>query len=164
MTKNTSSSQTSRVTRGLLIGSLALNLLIIGGAVGFMATAEKHRAPPPSSFSVGPFTQALKEEQRQNVRTNLKENMESRRKTDRKEGRKAFSAFLTALRQDPFERESVVSALNAMDAQSKARRMEGTNALLDEIEKMTSEERAAYVERLERALRKKRPAPRKNGS
>lgn len=161
MTENAAPSQTSRFSRGILIGSLALNFLIIGGVIGFVATADKHRQPLPSSFSVGPFTQALEGEQRQKVRGNLKENMEARRKEDRRESRKAFALFLKALRQDPFERAAVVEALNAMDAQSKARRMEGTNALLDAIESMTPEERAAYVERLERELRKRRQPERK---
>lgn len=164
MIENPLPSQPSRLTRGILIGSLALNFLIIGGAIGFVATADKHRQPLPSSFSIGPFTQALEDGQRQQVRAKLKDNMESRRQEDRRESRRAFSAFLASLQQEPFERTAVVDALNAMEMQSKTRRMEGTNAFLDALETMTPEERSAYVERLEQELRKhrsknKRPKP-----
>ncbi|AML51603.1 periplasmic heavy metal sensor [Falsihalocynthiibacter arcticus] len=161
MIKNPPPSQTSRLARGVLIGSLALNFLIIGGAIGFILTADKHRQPLPSSFSIGPFTQALEDVQRQKIRENLKENMEVRRKNDWRESRRAFAAFLASLQQEPFERAKVVDALNAMEMQSKTRRKEGTDAYLDALESMTPQERSTYVERLEREVKKHRSRPKK---
>lgn len=156
MTENSPKQKSSRLTRGLLIGSLTLNFLIIGGAIGIVATADKHRHQPTGSFSTDLFTRALDDARRDNVRANLKENMDTRRQADRQKNRAAFDSLLATMAQEPFARDAVVSALNALEAQGAARRMEGTNALLDVLEDMTVEERTDYVERLKRDLRKKR--------
>lgn len=161
MTDNSTKTKASRLTRGLLIGSLTLNFLIIGGAIGLLVSSKNHRQPPTSSFSTGAFTKALDEEQRVEVRESLKARMDSRRKIDRQEHRRVFSALLSALRQNPFDRAAVVSEINSIEQQGAARRTQGTDALLDAIEAMTAPEREAYVDRLERDLKRKRPSSRK---
>lgn len=161
MTETTKKPKASRLTRGLLIGSLTLNFLIIGGGVGLVLSSANHRHPPPSSFTIGPFTRALEEGQRVSVRENLKGRMEARRFDDRKENRRAYFALLAALRQDPFDRSAVVKELESMEKQGAARRTQGADALLDAIEAMTPEERSAYVDRLESDLKKKRSGSRK---
>lgn len=161
MAENASIEKTSRVTRVLLIGSLTLNFLFVGGVVGFALKAGDHRQPPAASFLIGPFTQALDEVQRDNVREHLKKGMESRRKADRREGRRNFMVLMEALRQEPFDRATVEKALRAMEAQGLDRRQQGTDALLDAIEGLSVEERAEYIDRLEQKLRKVRSKPKK---
>lgn len=161
MTDNPTKTKASRLTRGLLIGSLTLNFLIIGGAVGLLVSSKNQRHPPADAFSTGAFTKSLDESQRAQVRESLKTRMESRRKVDRQEHRRVFNSLLSALRQTPFDRAAVVSELNAIEQQGAARRTQGTDALLDAIEAMTPPEREAYVDRLQRELKRKRPGARK---
>jgi uncharacterized membrane protein len=152
--------------RGLLVGSLALNLLVIGGGVGLVATSGKHRAPQATSFSFGPFTRALAEEQKEEVRAQLSERMKARRHVDRQNGRRMMEALLAALRQAPFEPDAVRKIIGELDSQSQARRAQGTETLLEALTSMSQTERLAYVERLETDLtskhKKNRGAPKKN--
>lgn len=161
MTENPTKSKASRLTRVLLIGSLSLNFLIIGGAIGLLASSGSHRHPPAASFSIGPFTKALNEEQRVNVRESLKSRMDERRGADRKNIRRGFVALMETLRQDPFDRTAVEEQIKMIEEQGNARRYQGTDALLDAIETMTAQDRAAYVDRLEEELKRKRSSPRK---
>jgi Spy/CpxP family protein refolding chaperone len=146
----------SRLMRGMLIGSLALNLLVVGGGIGLMATAGKHRDPQQASFNLGPFTGALLDDQKEEVRAKLYERMEERRHLDRKDARRMMRALLTAIQQEPFERDAVREIVKDMDAQSQIRRSQGTETLLDAFDAMSHAERLSYVERLEENFTSKR--------
>ncbi|WP_380057679.1 periplasmic heavy metal sensor [Falsihalocynthiibacter sp. SS001] len=146
---------TSRFVRVMLIGSLALNFLVIGGVIGVAVTADKHHKGR-GTFAIGPFTQALDDATKEKVRDSLSRNMDERREADRRGARQAMQMLLASLKQEPFDRGQVEQALNAIEAQGAARRAEGTDALLDAVEQMTPDERAAFVERFEQQMRKRK--------
>jgi uncharacterized membrane protein len=134
----------------LLVGSLALNLLVLGAGAGLWLRFGGDRLPPGASG--GAFFREmppdLRREMRAQVRGTLRSGGFDRRDTVRK--------ILTAIRADPFDPAEVgtLMAAQAEALQDGQRRL--TAVWLDQLAGMSAAERAAYAARVEEALRRRR--------
>ncbi len=154
--------KSGRLQRGLLIGSLALNLLVLGVVAG---TVFKGNGPGGSQrvdLTAGPLTRAMEGERRDAVRAALRESGAFERR-DRSEIRQDMQVLLATLRADEFDEVAFRDALS----RQRARLQSGQNAVLDavtaQIEEMAPEERAAFADRLEDQARRG-PAPRRQSN
>lgn len=141
----------------LLFVSLAANLLIIGMVAGaFLSPDGPRRSDSEDRRAVRgvlgePFFQALPRSERREMLRDVIANRDQLR-----EGREALRArvdsFLAALRADSFDRAEVERLL-AEQRQAASRRQDfGEGLLLDRLETMTPDERAAYADALEERL------------
>ncbi|WP_371226403.1 periplasmic heavy metal sensor [Roseovarius sp. 2305UL8-3] len=139
-----------RVVFGL---SLALNLLVVGAVVGSVIKwGGKERGPGARIEQMGgPLTRALSKRDRHEI------GREMRRAFDKtpdgqNERRAALEALVADLRVDRFDREVVAGHLARQRAFLNDRMAFGQGLMLERIEKMSVEERAAFADRLEKRL------------
>lgn len=149
-----------RWVRIALVLSLALNLLFLGLVLGAALGRERHmerndrdRSEVPQEFRRAPLLGALEPEDRRAVGRGLMHDEGSLRE-NRAELRARFERLLTAIRAEPFDRAAIEAILDEQRA-AGARRLEiAERAVLDRLQAMSPEARAAYAERLDRSLRR----------
>lgn len=141
----------------LLFLSLALNLLVVGAIVGRAFAPDDHRrgeriAGPIRSVVGEPFVRALTREDRRAMLGEIKR--EGPRIRESREGlRQRVEAMLTALRTEPFDPDEVRRLMQEQRQVAQGRQELGESLLLNRLQAMSAEERAAYADRLERSLR-----------
>lgn len=143
-----------RGARIALILSLTLNLVILG-VIGGSAIGHHRRAAHEGMRDVGfsPFTGALDRDDRAALRGAFLAAMPDARDR-RQQARQDFGRLAAALRADPWDRAEV-SALLARNGQRTTERLAlGHRLLIDRIEAMTPEARAAFADRIEAGLRR----------
>ncbi len=160
MDDDTNRTGRARVGRGfrlLLGGSLALNLLVAGLAIGAVLRFggghdEARRQPPPPPLTATLY-RALPREDRKAVRGSMREPPGARL-----EGRRASARELaTALRSTPFDGAWVESLVTAQLQARGAWEQTVLEASLHRISAMSDSARAAYVERVENLMTRKKP-------
>ncbi|MBS8228747.1 periplasmic heavy metal sensor [Vannielia litorea] len=147
-----------RWMRVVLVLSLAANLAVAGLVLGAWIThGDKHRDGSKRGERVtrelgfGPYARAIPRESRDG----LKEAIEARRgalRANRDTLRSAFEATLATLRAEPFDRAAMAEQMAAQRAAISDSQQIGHEILLDRLERMSPEERAAFADRLERGL------------
>ncbi len=144
--------------RGLLVASLALNLLVAGAVVGMLISGGgwhgRHHAPGIDAAG-GPMTRALDEPDRRAIARQMREAYRDGR-PGRPEQRAAFDALIIDLRRTPFDRAAVEAHMARMRGMLAERLELGQGLLLDRLESMTPETRAAFADRLEAGWRRHR--------
>jgi uncharacterized membrane protein len=146
-----------RPGRGLKIAlamSLALNLLILGLVGGAMLAIGPRGGgddPRLRTLGLGPFALALDREDRDAVRGRI--DREALR-GDRRVLGASLMQLRGALLAEPFDRVAAAAALAQARGATEALQAHGHGALLDQVETMSADERAALAERLDRALRR----------
>lgn len=149
-----------RYRKYLLVGSLALNFLVIGAVIGtLLSDGPRKLRAPQGEFEVGPFTRALGEEDKQTVQKNLRDKISERGHDDRRKARELLLELIEAIRADPFDPERVLAQFKSMNQLGESRRVQGESALVEAISKMSAEDRIAYADRLENQFRKRRNGP-----
>ncbi|MGR3712450.1 MAG: periplasmic heavy metal sensor [Shimia sp.] len=141
--------------RGVLIASLALNLLVVG-VVGGAMLSFRHGggdAPHPRDRFVTPHIKALSREDRRAVGREIR-NAFRESGTGYASDREMFTAVVVALRQGPFDAGAFDAALAAMEDNAKMRRDVARAQLVKRVASMTDAERAVYAERLEDHLKR----------
>jgi uncharacterized membrane protein len=141
-----------RWMRVLLVVSLSLNLLVAGAAIGMLVRG----GPSPVAvrdLGFGPFAAALSPEDR----VELRRAWLARIQTDgggRRAMREDMAALLAVLRAEPFDPEALRVIL-ARGAERTAGRLElGLSLIQDRVAALSTEERLAFADRLERGLRR----------
>ena len=146
-----------RSGRGIRIAlavSLALNVLIlglVGGAV--LNRPDPGDAPALRVLGLGPFALVLPREARDDIRHRIERDLEEVRR-ERAQIGLSLMALRRALLADPFDREAASRALGQSRDAAAALQARGHGALLDTLEGMSLEERAAIADRLGRTLRR----------
>ena len=141
----------------VLFLSLALNLLVVGAIVGRSLAPDDHRkkdriAGPIRSIVGEPFVRALTREDRRAMLDEIKR--EGPRIKESREGlRQRVEALLVALRSQPFDAEEVQRLMQDQRQIARGRQEFGEMLLLNRLQNMSAEERAAYADRLEKSLR-----------
>jgi len=154
--------QPRRWLKVLLVVSLGLNLAVAGIVIG--AALDHRRAdirPEPAALArdlgLGPYARALPHEmQRELGRSVLalsRQGGEGRRPL-RMELRQGFRGMLSELRSEAFDAERAAALLAQQSGALEARRRLGQEALVDLLAGMSLEDRIAYADRLEQALRR----------
>ncbi|MFM2354693.1 MAG: hypothetical protein RLZZ528_429 [Pseudomonadota bacterium] len=140
--------------RAALIGSLAVNLLVLGLVAGAVARHGRDGfRGGPDDVGFGPFTEALSEGDRDFLREEF-----FKRSPDHRDSRRAavegFNALLATLRAPEWNEAAVRAALAAQRARTEERIELGEDLLIARLGQMTTEERAAFADRIESAIRK----------
>ena len=145
--------------RLVLFGSLALNLLIIGTVVSFVAThgpRESRRGPPRADQMGGPLTAALSHEDKRAIGRAIRN--EYRQRADRPSRarvREEYRAVVAALRAQPYDPEPVRESLARQLAFASERQGVGNRLLLERLAAMSAQDRRAFADRIEEALERK---------
>lgn len=140
----------------VLFLSLALNLLIVGMVVGWMASPH---GPRGSNFGgarglVGePFLRALPDDQRRALIRDMAREA-PRIRESRDSLRTRFNAFLEALRADPYDTDRVAALLRDQRDAALRRNEMGEQLLLERLAAMTPDQRRAYADALETSLKR----------
>lgn len=146
-----------RLTRIVLVASLALNLLVVGLAAGW---ALRHTdGPHPSRLDMagGPLTRALSQEDRHEIGRQMRQ---AWRQVDggRADMRASLDAMVADLRAVPFDPAQVAERMRQHRARFAVRFEMGQDILVTHLSNMTDAERRAYADRLEDKIRAYRAA------
>lgn len=157
-----------RTRRGVKIAlflSLALNLLVAGLVLGAVVHHRHGRfsGPPRLDRAGGPMITALSPSDRRAIGNALREAASAPHPT-RAELRGEYQAVVTALRAHPFDPQAVKTALEGQVRMLTQRAELGQALLLQHLQEMSDSERAAYAERLEKALENGPPPPGPHGA
>ncbi|MCA0271378.1 MAG: periplasmic heavy metal sensor [Proteobacteria bacterium] len=138
-----------------LILSLTLNLMIFGVMGGAML-AHGGRDDPRRVRDVGfgPYTEALSPEDRKALREAFFKAAPDFRK-GREEARADVAALAAAIRAEPYDRAAVEAVMASQVARIEGRLQLGRGLLLDRLDAMGPEARAALAGRIE-TMRMKR--------
>lgn len=156
MSETSTSRRPGRGLRIALVLSLALNFLIVGAVVGFVAVGKDRRegmSPGLRALGLGPILPALSMEDRRALFERIRDNRDRLAVESRPFGR-SIQAFTQTLRAEPFDRAAAEAALRAQRDHGAALQAEGHALLLDQLEAMTPEARAELAGRIETALRR----------
>ncbi len=138
--------------RIILIGSLALNLLVIG-AVGGAVIGHSRDDGKKSGFEKfgTPHVRALSYEDKRGVGKSIRD---AYRKADidHSAGRATYKKMVQLLRSTPLDLEAFEAVLGTLDDGAQKRRDVAQTAFVKKIVGMSDTERAAYADRLEVAL------------
>ncbi|MEM8978665.1 MAG: periplasmic heavy metal sensor [Pseudomonadota bacterium] len=140
----------------LLIVSLTLNFLIAGIVAGVALRAapviKEARSGGPGGAGFAPMVAALEPEHRRDIGRNMRKELSM---TPR-QGRQDMRRLLVIVRQEPFDRGAAWAIIEMHGKVTTERLTKGQKLLIDKLEAMSPEERAAYAERLDEVLSRKR--------
>lgn len=159
MTQTPQPARPSRRFRIALILSLVLNFLFVGTLVGLVLVGADRRSDDGArglrAVGLGPVLAVLSSEDRAELGQRLRDNRGELAQESRTLGR-SVRAFANVLRAETFDRAAAEAALGAQRDHGAALQAHGHSLLLDQIETMTPDERAALAERIEEALERAR--------
>lgn len=141
----------SRGMRILLISSLALNLLVVGGVGGLILKGPPHHPDLVRDLGFGAFTEALSDADRAALRSDFLRRTPDL-KAKRAEMRGDLDLVLGALRATPFDPVALDAALARQTTRIQARLAIGQTLMRDRFVAMSPQDRAAFADRLERSL------------
>jgi len=141
-----------RVVFGL---SLALNLLVVGVVVGSaLKWGGKEHGPGARMEQMGgPLTRALSHRDRREIGHEMRQEFGKARGAQA-ERRAALEAMVADLRAERFDREAIAGHFARQRAVLNERMAFGQGLMLERIEQMSAEDRAAFADRLEQGLDK----------
>lgn len=157
--------KTSRGRSILLAGSLGLNVLIIGLVLGWVLSPGGPRGGERAvsasrSYAGEPFVRALEPNDRRALYQDLKRRGDALRE-NRSALQRRFEKLLAAIVADPFDPTVVQTLLNEQRGAAVVRQQIGEDLLLERLQNMTPEARAAFAGRLKENLRRRPPPPKK---
>lgn len=140
--------------------SLALNLLVVGLVAGAFWSAGgpgggKRGGLPGGIAGPNPLIRALSDSDREFTRKALKDRSEALRRS-RTEDRGEMERLAAALKSEPMDMAVIEAVFASQQTRASDRVAIGQAVLLERIQGLSREERAAFAERLEEEL-KKRP-------
>jgi uncharacterized membrane protein len=150
----------SKLWRGVLVVSLALNLAVIG-VLGGAAVAGRFGDGPPGriDLGLGPVARALPEDQRRAIGRALRQD----RATGGMDFRGQMAAMTAALRADPYDPDVMRQLLEDQAARLSQVQARARSAMLDQIAAMPPEARQRFADRLEAEVQPRRPPRAREG-
>ncbi|MEL7026011.1 MAG: periplasmic heavy metal sensor [Pseudomonadota bacterium] len=144
--------------RLVLIVSLAVNLLIVGMVGGAVLSGGGPGGGRDAARDTrgSPFIRALEPDERRQVMRDMVRGSRELRES-RETLRVRFDALLVAIRAEDFDKAEVETLLQQQREISQKRNQLGELAILERVSKMSLEERRAYADRLEAAVKQPRP-------
>ncbi|CUH53217.1 periplasmic heavy metal sensor [Shimia marina] len=142
------------VMRALLIGSLALNLLIVGVVGGAIFSFKRHGSDGGSERFSAPFVRALSHEDKRAVGRDIRRSFREA-SVDRSGDQLLYQAALQQLRAQPFDVDALQETVGALDQASADRRMLARQSFLSRIDAMSDAERLIYADRFEEMITRK---------
>lgn len=150
---------TSRLFRGILIVSLALNLVIVGLVAGAALSGRWDKGPRGFDLAAGPVAAALLPEDRQAIRDSLRREG-SYLRPPRAQIMAQITEILESLRQDTFDSQALERFFEVTHQRGETLRRNAQDALIRQVISMTPQERLAFADRLEQELMRDRPRQR----
>jgi uncharacterized membrane protein len=147
--------KTPSASRGVKIAlaiSVALNLAVAGLVLGAWL-GDGPRKGMPRDLSFGPFSEALSDADRRALRKALTDRAGEFR-SSREAARADLEALLVALRADPFDPVALRVALVSVETRNAERLELGRTLIEARLVEMSSAERQAFADRLEKGLRR----------
>lgn len=143
------SQKPNRLMRGVLVGSLALNIAMIG-AVGGFAYKMLHAdaAPQRIMFDFGGIARVLDHDDRRAIGERLRR--DGPRLVPRQNQRQKMQVLAEALRAEPFDVARVSEIMESLQQRSRNVQANAQAAFVAQLAAMTAEERAEVADRLER--------------
>lgn len=143
--------------RIILVLSLALNLLVVGLVFGAHISGEGGRKDLTDTagrhLGLGPYLKALPGEDRRLV-IQAARGAGGSDKDVRKRLKQGFDEIVDAIVAEPFDREAIEALIVGQREHVTQRLAVGQKALLDRVEAMTAEERAAYAKELAKTIKR----------
>jgi len=137
-----------RGLRWALIGSVVLNLLLLGFFIGGWLGHERHPPRPVvGDVSLGAFTGALSPEDRDALRK-AAQARGSEFRDMRRQARSDMTALIAAIDAKPWDRAQVAELLERHKARTVQRVDIGEQLILDRLDAMSAESRHSFAERL----------------
>jgi uncharacterized membrane protein len=143
---------TSRGVKIALAVSVALNLAIVGLVFGAWL-GDGPRQGLPRDLSFGPFSEAFTDADRRALRKALSDRAGEFR-ASREASRAELEALLVALRADPFDPDALRRAMIAVETRNADRLQMGRSLIETRLVEMSTEDRQAFADRLEKRLRR----------
>lgn len=147
--RDTTTPRMSRKLKGVFIGSLALNLVLVGLFVG---AGLRHGAPSHTSMRADVLVRVLEGEDRRAIGKAVKEAQGGGRAAFWAAQKTALEAVSGALKADPFDAARLEAALAQKSAHLRNTRDVAEEAMLARFSAMTPAARVAVAERLDAAL------------
>lgn len=144
--------------RAVLVVSLGLNLLVAGIVGGRLLTWDRHHRHDAARLEQygGPLTRALSQEDREEIGRAMRRAIRADREARAAQGGDMFAALIADLRADPFDRAAVAAHMARQRGHFSERLSLGQGILLDRLEQMGPEARAAFADRLQEGLERHR--------
>lgn len=149
-----------RLWRGVLVVSLALNLLVLGLLAGATLRDGAPRGPRGFELSLGPIGQALDRSDRREIAASLRKNPDLRplRRNELRPGLERLDAVLRADVLDEAQlREAIAQPLSRLRQVQDA----ALDALVARVAGMTVDEREALADRIAEQLEGRKGSARK---
>jgi len=151
----------SRLTRIVLVLSLALNLAIIGLLAGAAASGRfGEDAPRSYDLGLGPVARALEGDERRRIGDGL-------RRDSALHGvdlRRHAENMIVIIRTEPFDGQALRDLMARQDERAVQLRSRALELMIQEIAEMNAERRAAFADQLLEEMSKRRgPGPRESG-
>ena len=145
--------------RLLLVGSLGLNLLVLGVVGGATYKSMRDGDGDKTRISVdgpNPFLRAMTRQDAERMRRLLRPD-ESTLGASRETGRQAMYTILTELRSETVTEDTLRGAFDQMSAANNARLQLGQDAIVTHLLMLDGAERTAFADRLEDSLQRRGP-------
>ncbi|WP_299419305.1 periplasmic heavy metal sensor [uncultured Shimia sp.] len=141
-----------RLTRALLIGSLALNVLIIGvvGGAVFSLRGGSDKGPVSDRFG-SPHIKALTFDDKREVGRAIRSTYR-KSNVDHRADHQHYKEALAVLRTSPLDEAVLRNLVMTLDQAGERRRAMARDVFLAKILSMSDAERADYADRLEEVL------------
>lgn len=137
-----------RITRIVLVASLALNVAVVGGAIGMLASGRGHDGPPQRvMFDFGPLGSVLDADDRRAIGQAMRKG--GSRPLNRQELDSKIDVLATTLRTMPFDVNAVQEIMAPFRVRSEQIQMEAQEAFLSRLTTMSPQARAALADRLQ---------------
>ncbi len=137
----------------ILLGvSLALNLLVIGAAVGAIAKGPSSRGGPPALREVSaPYVGAFERDQKRSMRREMRAQLPERR-VARAANKADYIAFLEVVRADTFDAQRASEIMETQFERAGQFQKVGRELSIKRLSEMSDSERKAYADRFEEQL------------
>lgn len=139
--------------RLVLLGSLAVNLLVLGAVAGHVLNDKPRDRVPRVDRVEAPMTFALTHKDRRDIGRALREEYRQNRPS-RQEIQAEYRGIIAALRADPFDPDVVASGLERQRLATQSRMEIGHDLLLQHLIDMSADDRRAFADRLEEGLKR----------
>ncbi|MBE1293704.1 MAG: periplasmic heavy metal sensor [Rhodobacteraceae bacterium] len=143
-----------RLTRVLLIGSLALNLLIVGvvGGAAISLRGGSEKGPVSDRFG-SPHIKALTFDDKREVGRAIR-SAYRKSNVDHRADHSQYKEALAVLRASPLDESALRDLVMTLDQAGERRRAMARDVFLAKIISMSDADRAAYADRLEEVLQR----------
>lgn len=149
--------KSSRFRKGLLVLSLAMNLIFIGVVAGMFVFGHAKGPSQRFDLTAGPMTRAMDNEHRAALRQALHDSGVFRRE-DRARLRADAASLLDVIRAETFDSTVFRATLDRRRARLNQGQMAVLDALTQQVSEMSAAERGEFADRLEEQLRRQPPS------